>query len=124
MDIIWIEARKQDAYCCITTKGEVDAHSSSKLQSALVEAIDASLNLVVDINQVTYIDSNGIGVLMDAKKRCSDVGRQMIIVCSGSNHIAQKIFRMLGLESFFTIATTVDIAIQQVEKFATEDTQN
>ena len=124
MDVIEITAKKQEAFSCITVKGEIDTQTCSELRSALIEPVDSGLDLIVDITEVAYIDSSSIGVLVGARKRCGKAGRRMIIVCSGKNRIIHKIFRMVGLDAFFTIVPTVDVAIKQLNELVAEASRN
>jgi len=124
MDIIEITTEKQDAFSRVTVRGEIDAHTCWHLREALTEAIDTNLDLIVDITKVAYIDSSGIGVLVGASKRCGNTGRHMIIVCSNENSIIHKIFRMVGLETFFTTVLTVDAAVQELNERAAKASQH
>ncbi len=57
----------------LTVKGEVDVSNAPELRSAIHGALDSDIDsLVVDISQVSYIDSTGIGVLVGARHRAAD----------------------------------------------------
>lgn len=89
-------AHGQDALL-IKVAGEVDVSNASELR----DAIDAKLpevagELVVDISDVPYIDSTGIGVLVGAKHRAAEVGKSMRAVNAQPN--VARIFGMLGVD--------------------------
>lgn len=77
----------------IKVAGEVDVSNASELR----DAIDAKLpevagELVVDISDVPYIDSTGIGVLVGAAHRASDAGASLVVARPQRN-----VARVLGL---------------------------
>lgn len=85
-------AHGQDALL-IKVAGEVDVSNASELR----DAIDAKLpevagELVVDISDVPYIDSTGIGVLVGAAHRASDAGASLVVARPQRN-----VARVLGL---------------------------
>lgn len=85
-------AHEQDALL-VKVAGEVDVSNASELR----DAIDAKLpevagELVVDISDVPYIDSTGIGVLVGAAHRASDAGASLVVARPQRN-----VARVLGL---------------------------
>lgn len=124
MNIIGIKTDKHDACFCVTVKGEIDTYSSSQLRDTMVKANHTGLGLIIDITEVSYIDSSGIAALLEASKQCLNTDRCMIIVCSDENRIIPKILRMVGLEIFFNIVPTVDAAIEQLNESPVKATQN
>lgn len=79
---------------CLTVTGEVDVSNADELR----RAIDAQLDgleggeLVVDLAEVSYIDSTGIGVLVGAAHRASDAGARLVVARPQKN-----VARVLGL---------------------------
>ena len=77
----------------VKVAGEVDVSNASELR----DAIDAKLpevegELVVDISDVPYIDSTGIGVLVGAAHRASEAGASLVVARPQRN-----VARVLGL---------------------------
>ncbi len=57
----------------LIVKGEIDVSNAPELRGAIHEALDSNIeSLVIDISQVSYIDSTGIGVLVGARHRAMD----------------------------------------------------
>lgn len=77
----------------VKVAGEVDVSNASELR----DAIDAKLpettgELVVDLADVPYIDSTGIGVLVGAAHRAQEAGKQLVVASPQKN-----VARVLGL---------------------------
>ncbi|WP_321972470.1 STAS domain-containing protein [Paratractidigestivibacter sp.] len=77
----------------VLVAGEVDVSNADKLR----EAVDAALaaaggELTVDLAEVPYIDSTGIGVLVGAAHRAADAAKKLIVANPQKN-----VARVLGL---------------------------
>ncbi len=89
-----IASEKTKEGALVTVAGEVDISNAPELR----EAIDAQIaeisegDLVVDIAQVPYIDSTGIGVLVGAAHRADEKGVRLVVARPQRN-----VARVLGL---------------------------
>ncbi len=77
----------------VLVEGEVDVSNADELRNA----VDAALALdapevTVDLSQVPYIDSTGIGVLVGAAHRAADAGKKLVVASPQKN-----VARVLGL---------------------------
>lgn len=77
----------------VLVEGEVDVSNADELRNA----VDAALVLdapevTVDLSQVPYIDSTGIGVLVGAAHRAVDAGKKLVVASPQKN-----VARVLGL---------------------------
>lgn len=78
---------------CVLVEGEVDVSNADELRNAVDAAIvlDAP-EVTVDLSQVPYIDSTGIGVLVGAAHRAADAGKKLVVASPQKN-----VARVLGL---------------------------
>ncbi len=77
----------------VLVNGEVDVSNADELRSALDAALaDAAGELTVDLSEVPYLDSTGIGVLVGAAHRASDAGKKLVVANPQKN-----VARVLGL---------------------------
>ena len=59
----------------ISLQGEIDLHESPNVRESLRPLIEKKLPRVyVDMTEVTYIDSSGLAVLIDAMQRIANYG--------------------------------------------------
>ena len=104
------EIRTEPKYTVVEVKGEIDLYSVKLLKekvSIILEGKKVS-NLLMDLTQVNYIDSTGLGILIGIKRRCTEKGGRMTLV-SGSERIT-NLFSITGLNKVFTICKTVQEA--------------
>jgi anti-sigma B factor antagonist len=82
--------------------GEIDVYTSPKVKDAISALIDgAHYNLVINLENVRYIDSTGLGVLIGGLKRVREHGGSVNLVCT--NPQIKKIFDITGLVKIFGI---------------------
>lgn len=77
--------------------GELDEHSASYTRITLDEIFDVPTikKIVIDLSELEFMDSTGIGVLIGRYKRMKDKNVP-IFIANPSSH-AEKIFKMTGL---------------------------
>lgn len=101
----------------VSVAGELDLSSAPNLKWTLVDLLDAGCKrLVVDLSQVTFMDSTALGVLIGVN-RSLDVGARLAIVCVNTNVL--RIFELSGLDGAFAIFSSVDEALAYVRGGAT-----
>jgi anti-sigma B factor antagonist len=86
----------------IELKGELDIFSSPTLKDKLYSLIDTSSNdVIIDMNDVTYIDSTGLGVFVGALKKSRQKGTNIVLKNLKPN--VRKVFTITGLDKVFRI---------------------
>jgi anti-sigma B factor antagonist len=89
--------------------GEIDVYTSPKLREGLVSLVtDGAHRIVVDLEDVEFIDSTGLGVLVGVLKRIRARDGSMSLVCSQDGLL--RVFRITGLEKVFTIHDSLEAA--------------
>jgi anti-sigma B factor antagonist len=92
--------------------GEVDVYSAPELRERLSELVNAGTpSLVVNLTEVTFLDSTGIGTLVAGLNRAVQFGGTLTLVCDHERIL--KLFRITGLDSVFAIRASVDEAVAQ-----------
>ncbi|HEY3675005.1 MAG TPA: STAS domain-containing protein [Candidatus Tumulicola sp.] len=91
--------------------GEIDVYTSPKVKDAVSDLIDRGIyHLVINLENVRYIDSTGLGVLIGGLKRVREHGGTVNLVCS--NPQIRKIFDITGLVKIFGIFDNEDAALK------------
>jgi anti-sigma B factor antagonist len=103
--------------CALTADGEIDLASAPRLKRALTGAFDAGYSQVVlDLSQVTFIDSTALGVLVGVKRGLDAPAR---LVIAGVHGGVARIFELSGLDGMFDIFSTFDDACTHIRESAT-----
>ena len=68
--------------------------------------------LVIDLEHVGFLDHAGLGVLVGARKRCSENEGALALVCTGERIL--RVFRVTGLAGVLNVCPTLDEALALV----------
>ena len=71
--------------------------------------------LVVDLNEVGFIDSSGLGALVGVLKK---IGYHGELVLSGLNEDVAQMFKVCRMDRVFTSYPSVDAAVQKLAEAA------
>jgi anti-sigma B factor antagonist len=105
-----LNTRTVDDRTVVEVGGEIDVYTAPKLREALIELVQGgTYNIVVDMEQVEFLDSTGLGVLVGGLKRVRSHDGSMTLVCTQERLL--KIFRITGLTRVFEIHPDVDAAV-------------
>ena len=93
----------------VRVRGEVDLGTAPALTAALETAIRESLGaFVVDLCDVTFLDSSGVSVLIRARALLGREDRELAIVCPPG--AARRIFEIAGVTDLFALFDSRDEA--------------
>ncbi len=88
--------------CVMSLAGEVDVYTAPQLKEHIVSALDdGCVRILIDMENVGFIDSSGLGVLVGGLRRARERSGAIRIVCTKENVL--KIFRITGLDKVFPI---------------------
>ncbi len=95
----------------ITLQGELDVNNVDNLKSAIeAELQEGTGKILVDLKNVSYMDSAALGVLVSGLKRARLANAQFKLANVTGN--VENIFKLTRLTKFFEIYTSVDEAVE------------
>lgn len=107
-----LATREVDGKTIVAVGGEIDVYTAPKLRDKITELVAAGVyDLVVDMGEVEFLDSTGLGVLVGGLKRVRAHDGSLRLVCTQERLL--KIFRITGLTKVFAIFDTVDTAVSE-----------
>ena len=93
--------------------GDIDVYTSSDLKDAINSQIDfGAKRIIIDMEDVYYIDSSGIGVFVFEMGHFKKVNGKIGIVKITEN--VRKVFELTKIISFFPIFNTVSEALEKL----------
>jgi anti-sigma B factor antagonist len=105
-----LETRDENGRTIVKVGGEIDVYTAPKLREQLVELVGAGkYHLIVDMEDVDFLDSTGLGVLVGGLKRVRAHDGSLRLVCTQERIL--KIFRITGLTKVFPIHASVAEAL-------------
>jgi anti-sigma B factor antagonist len=103
----------RDELVVLVAGGELDHHASPGLRERVANYVEAGKRrLVLDLTEVTFIDSTAIGVLVGAAARLQEsTGGSVAVVCPEENERVLRIFDIAGVDSVVTLFNSCEDAI-------------
>jgi anti-sigma B factor antagonist len=91
----------------LTVRGEIDLSTSPELRDALTKLIDAgSPHVAVDLSDVRFMDSMGLGVLIGARRRVVEQeGTFALVSVEGP---VRRVLDVSGLTGVFDVVGAVE----------------
>lgn len=98
MKSLEVETEERDGGARIALRGELDLFSAKALESELERLEPGTPEvLVLDLRELSFIDSSGLRVLLAADSRARDQNRKFVLVRAPEG--VQRIFHIAGLDS-------------------------
>jgi anti-sigma B factor antagonist len=96
-------------------RGSLDLATAPSLRAALIEAAnEGKHDIIVDLSQVEFLDSTGLGALIGSHKRAlENGGRVRLIVKDGT---IQRLLTITGLMKIFAVYTDLDAALDDRDR--------
>lgn len=106
-----LDLTEREGSAVLAVSGEVDVASAPRLRERIVGMVaDGHRRIVLDLDEVDFLDSTGLGVLVGALKRVRTHGGELHIVCTSPRIL--KVFDITGLTLVFPLHGSVDAAVR------------
>ncbi|HEV7654390.1 MAG TPA: STAS domain-containing protein [Mycobacteriales bacterium] len=102
-------SRDHAGHTVLSVSGEVDIHTSPMLRLALADLTGPERRLIVDLGDVQFLDSSGLGALVEGLNRAKDMDGDLSLVCPAGPML--KLLRITGLDQVFVLYATIEDAV-------------
>jgi anti-sigma B factor antagonist len=93
--------------------GEVDAAVTVPIQQALAALVrDGHTRLLIDLTAVTFIDSSGLGILLQTVKKLRRRHGRLAVACP--DPAMRQLFELVGHNLLFPVDESVDQAVRHL----------
>ncbi len=96
----------------VAVSGEVDVYSAPALRDGLTELLESGTSVVVDLTDVGFLDSTGLGALVAARTTAAEHHASLPLVCTHQRIL--KLFTITGLDGVFRIHQNVPAALDEL----------
>jgi anti-sigma B factor antagonist len=104
-----IESESNGRLETVRVFGELDQGTAPQLRAALDGALDQAGGVLVDLTDCKFIDSTGLSLLVETKRRLSDEERSFGVCCPDAN--VRRLLELTGIDSAVGLFDTRDEAI-------------
>jgi anti-sigma B factor antagonist len=108
-EALTIEVRHEQGCTIVTAAGEIDISTVAPLRKRLFEVAASGAPLVVDLEQVSSIDSVGLATLVAVNRAAAHSGSPQV-ACARPK--IRQLVRLTGLDCRMPLARTLDEALE------------
>ena len=92
--------------------GQLDAYSEKQFMEYVGDVLKANkLPSVLDLSKIDFLDSSGLGALVQLAKQCTDAKRSFVLV--GNLRVTQTI-KLVRLQEFLHLVEDLPTALNQL----------
>jgi anti-sigma B factor antagonist len=108
-DQLSVTVRSERGITIAEVTGDIDMSTVAGLRERLLGLADSGQPLIADLNQVSFIDSVGLGALVGVARRADERGGSLHAVCSRPQ--TRKLLWLTGVDRRIPLTDTVDGAL-------------
>ena len=82
-------------------RGEVDLATVGALRSELTGALGRAEKVVLDLREVTFMDTQGLAAVIEAQQASAESGTRLVVVRAPET--VHRLFDMIGLSDRLTV---------------------
>jgi anti-anti-sigma factor len=103
----------KDNYQLFRLTGLLDAFSEPTFRKVLTKCVDEGpKHLILDLSKIDFVDSSGLGALVQLVKKAQTEGGTLQIV---TNARVTQTVKLVRLEQFLSLQPSVDVAIAKAK---------
>ena len=92
-----VDTMSVDGLLAVSVAGELDQGTAPELRGALAEALGGGTHgVLVDLSQCGFIDSTGLSLLVEAKRRLADEERPFAVCCPDTE--VRRLLELTGID--------------------------
>ena len=91
-----------------TFKGQLDAFSEKQFKTYVTNNLNKELPFVLDLTKIDFLDSSGLGALVQTAKECKKLKIDFSVV--GNSRVAQTI-KLVRLGDFLNLNSSLEEAL-------------
>lgn len=104
-----IQVEEFDDHTICRPGGELDAYTVGQFRDALSKLADQR-HLLIDLSQVPFMDSAGLGALIGGIRRAREAGGDVAVACSRPT--LTRLLHTTGFDRIVSVTETVEEAAQ------------
>ncbi|MDA3963522.1 MAG: STAS domain-containing protein [Planctomycetota bacterium] len=110
-----IHQRNDGSVVILHLSGTLDGHTFVEMERAMKELVAAGNKIfVVELSELTYIASAGVGVFINVQQTVSEHGGGLLLV--DPSPVVKEVFDILGLQALFQIHSSTEHALAAAER--------
>jgi anti-sigma B factor antagonist len=105
-----VEAEENGSLHTVSVAGELDQSTAPELRTVLADAIgEPAGGLLVDLSDCNFIDSTGLSLLVETKRRLAEDSRPFGVCCADAD--VRRLLELTGIDQAVSLFDTRDEAV-------------
>jgi anti-sigma B factor antagonist len=109
--LLHIQLEECGAYTICRPVGELDAYTVGQFREALAD-LASRPKLLIDMSEVPFVDSAGLGALIGGIRRAREVGGDVAVSCNRPTLV--RLLHTTGFDRIVTVTETVEEAARSL----------
>ncbi len=116
-----IEREDKNGVTVLRLKGKLIDHESAEAVKHTTDELIAEdkTSVVVDLDGLTYLNSNGLNALVSLLTKCRNRGGEMVVCCI--NEKVRRLFVITKLINVFTVRETLNEGLEAMQQAISEN---
>jgi anti-anti-sigma factor len=111
MERFEVDREQSGAVEVFAVRGELDRATAPRLRQALEDAMDTrESSILIDLSSCGFLDSTGIGVLVDTWRRLSEAAAGSLALCCAGPEV-RRVLALTGLDQTIAVHSARDEAL-------------
>jgi anti-anti-sigma factor len=114
-DLARVEGVRQGTICLVRVHGEIDLSNAQEVSTAIGSAMgQEARRLVVDLSDITYLDSSGVALLLRLAERLQTRRRQLHLVVPRGSPV-RRVLVFTGLPRVIPVEARLEDVLAQCD---------
>lgn len=109
--MLHIQLEERDGYTICRPVGELDAYTVGQFRESLAD-LATRPKLLIDMSDVPFVDSAGLGALIGGIRRSREVGGDVAVCCNRPTLV--RLLHTTGFDRIVTVADTLEEAARSL----------
>ena len=89
----------------------LDASNHGQLKEALVSVLASNVNVILDVSELTFVDSSGLGAILTCLRKAKVSGGNLKLLC-GTSRPVRMFFELVRIHGVIDVYNTREEALE------------
>lgn len=110
-----LTVEKDSSYLIVGLDGQFDLHTAKRFKTKLMRYVNkGSRNIVLDLGEIDFIDSSGIGAILSIYKKIEQKSGELVII--NLSPPLKRIFELSGVLNIINLYSSRDEALKKLQR--------
>ncbi len=108
-----IDIKKENNYSMVSIEGSLSMDDSAKFEDALTSLLNEKANIILNFQEVRFIDSTCLGIMVLYFSKSKSAGLQYFII--NTKHDISQMFKLTGISKQIPCFSSLEKALESLQ---------